>query len=226
MESKVLWVSIGENCLSDAVLSRHNKKSYSSVFSSARSNIEYVLQMENDGYKNLLDEKWLNYFHEAGGGVRSSYYKDVVGCYSQRHMLGFEFSHHDPINIKEDNRAFARRISRQVIMRGRKDFVFLYHHRVTEHSNIPLLRKHLKELLNLYNVNGCECNVILFYQHIIDEATDKNIAFISHNNDLLEFVFNTHDVWAGDDPDIFWAKKDDELFKKMFIIADEKITKA
>ena len=37
-----LYLSFGENCLTDNILSRYNIKSYSTPYSSARSNIEYI----------------------------------------------------------------------------------------------------------------------------------------------------------------------------------------
>lgn len=219
--SEVLWVSLGENCLADDILRRHNRKSFSSVFSSGRSNIEYIIQMEKDDYKNLLKEEYLQHHPDgARAVVRSTFYKHCVGCYSERHMLGFEFSHHDPLSIKEDNRAFKRRIERQLKYRGNKNFFFLYHHRITDNSDLPLLRAHLRELLSFYNVRGCDCKVVLFYQNIIAENLTRWIDFIGQDSGLLEFVCHTPERWEGDDLDIFWARKDDALFAEMFDVVD------
>jgi hypothetical protein len=179
--------------------------------------------MERDNYKNLLKESNLQHFPDGEHSVvRSTYYKNCIGKYSPRHMLGFEFSHHDPLRIKEDNRAFRRRISRQLKYRGVKDFVFLYHHRITEHSNLSLLRSFLNELLALYNIKGCKCKVVLFYQNIIDKSTETFIDSVSNDTGLLEFVCHTHEIWGGDDLEVFWAKKDDSLFEEMFRIVDNK----
>ncbi|KEA51412.1 hypothetical protein DT73_18845 [Mangrovibacter sp. MFB070] len=221
-KSDTLWISIGENCLADDILSRHNRKSFSSVFSSGRSNIEYILQMEKDCYRHLLEKDQLQPFPDGDHFVvRSTYYKDCAGQYSPRHMLGFEFSHHDPLRVKEDLRAFKRRIYRQLKYRGVRNFIFLYHHRISDLSNIPLLRSHLNEFLSLYNIKNCHCKVILFYQKIIDINTEKFIDFIPHSTGLLEFICHTHAIWGGDDLDTFWAKRDDSLFTSMFSIVDE-----
>ena len=221
LEADTLWVSIGENCLADDILRRHNRKSYSTVFSSGRSNIEYVLQMEKDNYINLLKEEHLKIFSESEGAVvRSTYYKECQGTYSPRHMLGFEFSHHNPLDVGEDKRAFGRRISRQLAFRGEKNFIFLYHHRMTEHSDLAQLKSHLNELLAIYNAKGRQCQVALFYQSIIGRSDEKSLSVTSHDTGLLEFVCHTHDVWGGDDQDIFWARNDDALFTEMFSIVD------
>lgn len=222
--SDEIWISLGENCLPDDILRRHNRKSFSSVFSSGRSNIEYIIQMEREDYKNLLKVENLQHFPDGVHSVvRSTYYKDCAGHYSPRHMLGFEFSHHDPLRVKEDNRAFRRRISRQQKFRGVKNFIFLYHHRITEHSDITLLHSHLNELLSMYSINGCTCKMVLFYQKIINQDTKKFVDFTEHDTGLLEFVCHTHEIWGGDDLDTFWAKKDDDLFERMFDIIDGQI---
>lgn len=220
--SQEFWISLGENCLPDDILRRHNRKSFSSVFSSGRSNIEYIIQMEADDYQHLLRREFLQHFPDGEHAVvRSTFYKNCEGHYSERHMLGFEFSHHDPLNVKEDSRAFERRIARQLHYRGTKNFVFLYHHRITEASDLPLLRKHLNELLSFYNVKGCDCKVVLFYQNIVAETHAKRIDFIAQDSGLLEFVCHTHALWGGDDLDTFWAKRDDALFAEMFDIVDK-----
>lgn len=219
--SEVLWISIGENCLPDDILRRHKRKSFSSVFSSGRSNIEYAIQMERDGYKNLLKRDLLNYFPDGDNSVlRSIFYKDCEGEYSERHMIGFEFTHHDPLKIKEDGRAFKRRISRQLKYRGKKDFIFFYHHRVTEKSDLPLLRRNLNDFLSFYNINNCNCQIVLFYQNIIMRSEEKHIDFTAFDTGLLEFLCHTHDMWGGDDPEIFWAKGDDDLFTEIFSTVD------
>lgn len=220
--SEVSWISLGENCLPDDILRRHNRKSFSSVFSSGRSNIEYIIQMEKDNYRNLLKKEYLQHFPDGQHSVvRSTFYKNCADQYSERHMLGFEFTHHDPLRIKEDNRAFQRRISRQLQYRGNKNFVFLYHHRITENSDLALLRAHLNEFLTFYNTPGRDCKMVLFYQHIIAENETKRIDFTPHDTGLLEFTCHTHEIWGGDDLETFWAKKDDGLFAEMFDTVDK-----
>ncbi len=222
VDPDVYWISLGENCLPDDILRRHNRKSFSSIFSSGRSNIEYILQMERDNYRNLLNKTCLQLFPDGEHSVvRSTFYKNCINQYSERHMLGFEFTHHDPLNIIADNQTFKRRIARQLNWRGHKNFVFLYHHRITANSNLTLLRAHLTELLALYNTKGCECEMVLFYQHIVPKETVAHIDFTPHAGGVLEFVCHTHDIWGGDDQDTFWARNDDSLFTAMFDAIDK-----
>lgn len=224
LKSEILWVSLGENCLPDDILRRHNRKSFSSVFSSGRSNIEYILAMEKDDYQHLLRKECLQHFPDGEREVvRSTFYKDCIGQYSERHRLGFEFSHHDPLRIREDNRAFKRRITRQLEYRGHRDFVFLYHHRITDNSNLSLLRDHLNLLLSIYNVGKYHCRIVLFYQSIITQNNPKHITFTPHDTGLLEFECHTYEKWGGDNLDTFWARKDDHLFTEIFRTVDNAI---
>jgi hypothetical protein len=178
--------------------------------------------MEKEDYHNLLKKDYLDYFPDGNQSVvRSTYYKNCIGQYSERHMQGFEFSHHDPLGVKEDNRAFKRRINRQLMNRGKRKFTFLYHHRITQDSDLSLLRKHLNELLSRYVTPNCESNAILFYQDIIERKDIKKLSFVPHDTGLLEFVFHTYEIWGGDDLETFWAKKDDSLFAEMFGVIDD-----
>lgn len=215
------WISLGENCLPDDILRRHNRKSYSSVYASGRSNIEYILEIEKDRFKNLLTAKYLHDFPDGTHSVlRSIYYTDCHNYYSDRHMLGFEFSHHNPLKIKEDLRAFRRRIKRALDARQKQNFMFMYHHRINERSNLPFIRERLEELISMYSSNTARCQVIFFWQNIIPVGQKSHVEFIPHPSGILEFVCHTHQIWGGDDLDIFWARNDDQLFTDMFRTVD------
>lgn len=217
----VLWLSLGENCLTDDILRRHQRKSYSHVFSSARSNIEYVLQMEKDNYRYLLQKEHLACCIEEGHDVlRSTRYIDCENIYSENHMKGFEFSHHNPLSVAEDHRAFKRRIARAIQTRGSKNIVFVYHHRINPRSNLTFIRDKLTTLIKLYTTSQVSCQVVLFYQQIDDENSVNRLTFYPHETGLLEFVCHTKALWGGENQNQFWAKNDDNLFVDMFNSVD------
>ncbi|MGL4725890.1 MAG: DUF1796 family putative cysteine peptidase [Scandinavium sp.] len=217
----VLWLSIGENCLTDDILRRHHRKSYSHVFSSSRSNIEYVLQMEQDNYRYLLPKEHLVHCiidsHEV---IRSGWYKTCANIYSPRHMEGFEFSHHNPLDVEEDRRAFKRRIARTLEIRGKKNVVFAYHHRLNERSDLAFIREKLNTLIDLYNNDDVNCQIVFFYQQLINESEQSRLAFFPSQSGLLEFVCHSKVLWGGEDQTAFWAKSDDDLFAEMFATVD------
>lgn len=48
-----IYLSFGENCLTDRLLERHGLKSFATPFSWGLSNVEYILQIEKDKYKDF-----------------------------------------------------------------------------------------------------------------------------------------------------------------------------
>jgi hypothetical protein len=221
-EQQVLWLSLGENCLPDDILQRHHRKSYSSPYSSGRVNIDYATELEKDGYKHLLEKESLVYGETWGKKVvRSTYYAKCDDIFEAAHMQGFEFTHHNPLALSADKNSFERRIGRLNEARYVKDFVFFYHHRRTEKSNFDLLRKKLNDFRSFYSNGKARCAIVLFYQSIVHTDDQRRLEVNPINPDLIEFVFHTKAVWAGDDDRIFWAHVDDDLITKMFEEVDK-----
>ena len=61
LKTENVCVSFGENCLTDDILKRHNLKSYSTPYSSSRSNIEYILQIEEDCFSDFLNPEYIEF---------------------------------------------------------------------------------------------------------------------------------------------------------------------
>ncbi len=73
---ETVFLSFGENCLADNVLSRHDLKSFTTPYSHGRSCIEHILQLEYDRYKHLLCLEHLSYRDVWGTkAVVNDYYK-------------------------------------------------------------------------------------------------------------------------------------------------------
>ncbi|MDR0364824.1 MAG: DUF1796 family putative cysteine peptidase [Bacteroidales bacterium] len=76
----ILYLSIGENCLADIILKRHELKAFSTPYSHARSNIDYVIKLEKSAYSGLLAPGNLFYPTESylpQGAVRSN---KIIEC--------------------------------------------------------------------------------------------------------------------------------------------------
>lgn len=209
------WLSLGENCLSDDILQRHHRKSYSSVFSSGRSNIDYILDMENDNYENLLNKEHL-YTATIGNEhvVRSNYYDKSSVHYHELHMNGFEFTHHNPLDKPEHVDAFKRRLTRMTSQKGKSNFIFLYHHRHCDNQNLLLLKEKLKIFQKFYSTGGKKCFIIFFYQSLVNENL-RGLKLIGSTEGIYEFKIDTQHEWAGENQDVFWARVDDDLIGKM-----------
>lgn len=211
----MLWLSLGENCLTDDILSRHGKKSFSTPYSPCRSNIEYALLLERSDYEGMLESSNLEMkLTKSKQVVRST---SIFGCgdnYYPSHMRGFEFTHHNPLSSKKDYDSFKRKIQRMKDIRGRQNICFLYFHRKNEKSNISKLINNLREFKKFYKSNDNEVYMAFFYQEIIEDDMDRSLIF-NLNEDVMEFRFKTKYIWEGRDPDVFWARNDDDMISCM-----------
>jgi hypothetical protein len=210
------WLSMGENCLPDDILKRHGRKSFSTPFSPCRSNIDYVLQLEREGYDQLLDPVKMVVGDAWGKRVIRS--TTVINCaplFDPAHRLGFEFTHHDPIASAEDRESFRRKIERLAKVKGSEDVVFLYHHRRNKNSDLAIVRSTLAELIGHYESENARCNVVLFQQTLVAQAEDRRLESLGMQNGVIEFVLHTQKVWGGTVADEFWARTDDDLLQDM-----------
>ena len=211
-----LWLSLGENCLPDDILKRHNKKSFSTIYSSGRTNIDYALYLENKNYIDLLDSRNLDYGDAWGKKVVRS--TNIIKCddiFEPGCSKGFEFTHHDPISSAKDRESCERKIQRLQEARGNNNIVFLYFHRSNQKTNIEKLSIKLKELADHYTKNNKNCIIAFFHQVIIQEKNTRNLEINKHPNGILEFIFLTEKIWGGTDPELLWARSDDDLIRLM-----------
>ena len=157
-----LYLSFGENCLTDEILSRYNLKSFSTPFSSGRSNIEYVLQIEKDEYKDFLNPDFMKYgiFNEKNV-VRLTKYNEIKNQYHYMQMEGFEFSHHDVLNNLKMREKIDRRVKRLLEAKNKEVNIF-YHHRYCVDTNEDMLIRDLAELKDIYEGRNNKVNIFMF----------------------------------------------------------------
>lgn len=213
--SDKLYVSFGENCLADDILSRNKLKLITTPFSHIGSNIEFILQAEKDNYLDFLNLKYLKY-EKRGELTRPvlKKYNLIENDYHPFLKSGFSFAHHDVIKEEKVRVAIQRRISRMQKFKGNKRFIIFYHHRMNSSTNKNLLTTHLLELKNLHSTEIIHSEVICFTQNIITEPEMRKVSY-SNENGVHYFVFNTLQRWDGGVDDIFWARCDDDLIKEM-----------
>ncbi len=214
--AKTLNVSLGENCLTDNILQRHHIKSFSTVYSHSRSNMDYAIQLEEENYAKLLVKDYL-YFDtiEETVVVRNKHYSDQSNIYSDLHNNGFEFTHHDVINNSSHAESIKRKIERLNKYKGRKNYSFFYHYRLNPNSSLDMICQKADTFLKHYAINGKKCELIIFTQNIISDASQRGIKEISYNANIRAFILNTLHLWSGNDQDIFWARNDDDLLAEM-----------
>lgn len=216
--TKKIYLSFGENCLTDNILNRYNLKSFTTPFSHGRSNVEYILSLEEEQYKNFLDTRYINYEELNGKNVpRLTLHRHLNNSYHSWHMKGFEFTHHDVIKSEKVRIKFQDRVDRLIKYKGKKKYIIMYHHRTNEHTDRNKLIDDLLKLRVLYSKNGKDAIVVLFYQEIVDHV-DKRSLELSVEPNIHTFKFKTLDIWAGEDANILWGKCDEDLISKMITL--------
>jgi len=123
--TKTFYLSLGENCLTDYILSSHGLKSFSTIYSNGRTNIDYALFLEKNNYSDLLSLENLKYdVLNDKKVVRSTILVECQNIYQALQMNGFEFTHHDVIKNEFDRESYRRKIERQLRYRKKKNFIF------------------------------------------------------------------------------------------------------
>lgn len=212
-----VYISFGENCLTDRILERFHLKSFTTPYSHGRSNIEYINAIEYDDFNHFLCPSCLEYADIYGKQVvRSNYYAQQTNIYEYSVMNGFEFTHHDVIANSTHIETFKRRIDRLKELQNTNLYIF-YHHRYCEETNIDQLIKDLHKIHTLYTKRGNCVHVILFTQKLVKNSLNRKVIYTppQSKNGIHTFCFSTLNIWGGSNQDIFWAKIDDDLIAKM-----------
>ena len=211
---KNIVFSIGENCLTDDIISRNHIKSFSSPYASGRSNIEYVLSFEQEKFADFLDFKYLQYeFFEGKQVARNKKYCRVENKYSESVTNGFEFTHHDVISNKSLRRKMNKRCMRLIHLH-RKNIVLVYHHRMCTATDIGLLASHLAKLSEIYKQRNNTVHVFAFTQCLVSDSKLRKVEKQCIDGIWL-YTFYVQNEWKGDNQDIFWARCDDDLINVM-----------
>ncbi len=194
---------------------RHGKKCFSTPYSHCRTNIDYALALEAEDYRSLLSTSEMERAVAFGATVVRSRRYQCDPIFHPSCSEGFEFSHYDMLNEWRDRENFGRKISRLLRLRGRKNVLFLYHHRWNANSDLVRLREKIDQFAAFYRSANSRCVVVCFYQSLIAPQAHRRLERIPGPEHRLEFVFHTRDAWAGNNQDLFWARVDDDLIRQM-----------
>ena len=218
----ILYLSLGENCLSDFILERHSLKNFNTPYSATRSNIDYAITLEREGYSRLLDRNALEHGWAGPTKVVRNVKMLCEPLYSTLHSQGFEFTHHNVIDNETDRESFRRKIARINLLRGRRQVCFLYHYRINPNSDVLAIVEKANAFADLYSRGERNCHVIVFTQAIVDHPDKRDVVEVAALDTVSAYVLNTLEAWCGDNPDVFWARQDDDLLRRMFQLAKPK----
>ena len=211
-----LWLSIGENCLGNDVLRRFGLHAPSTPYSSARSNLDHVLQLERNDYEGFLDDAALADGVTAGNKP-VSLSKSVAssnGMYRQGPNTVFEFTHIDP-RTAQGKADMYRRVQRMLDLRrdGTRK-VFLYHHRGSKGFNSAAVAK-LSEGAAEFLSRHRNASMVFFTQLIVPDPSHRAVTLTATAPGCVFFNLATVSPWGGNDPDMLWARKDNDLLTQM-----------
>jgi hypothetical protein len=208
------WLSLGENCLSDAILHRHGIKTTASPFSHGRSNVEYATQADATNFKGFLHRRNLEPGFANGKPVlRSRLYTSTPGLFRRSCSQGFEITHHDPIKNADHRRSFERKISRWISIRDSDDDVaFLYHHRATgSDADISRVVEKLDLFARQYSrARQRRCFVLCIVQNLIPAESHRAYCIEELAERIWTARIDSYEAWSGGGPQ-FWALNDDDL---------------
>jgi len=209
-------VSLGENCLTDAVLARHGVKAFTTPYSHGRSNLDYILQLEADHYADLLSVQYLIY-EQVGTKtvVRNRYYLQCDPIYKPLHCKGFEFTHHDVIANLAHRKSYVRKIARLQKYKGKKHYIFFYHYRLCPNQDYKKLIEKMITLQKYYALGEKCCEINIFTQEIIYHKAQRTVHVTQYAPGIRLFVLRTLQPWEGNNDDHIWAKQDDDLLQIM-----------
>lgn len=214
LRDKYIVISMGENCLTDNILSRNDLKSFSSPFSSCRSNIEYILAFEKEQYADFLNSHYLNY--EMFGQkkvVRNKKYVATINQYNETCMNGMEFTHHDVISKRKLKKIIEKRCTRLQNL-SNKNVVFVYHNRYCKETDMDLLVSSFEELKRIYEARNNNVSTYIFTQEKISSKDNRKVE-LQEKAGVKIYTFYTQNIWEGDNQDIFWARCDNDLLQVM-----------
>lgn len=171
--------------------------------------------------------------------VRSLSICESDAIYDEMHIHGFEFTHHDIIVSQKERESMQRKISRLQALKGKKNFVFFYHHRANVRSDIERIFEKAQRFCQYYSLHGKTCHMVIFSQKIIHDHSERKLEYkkIDHNMHYFDFFVQHYWKWNSDDNTIsveknqrdFFAIDDDDLMGKMIktvrdiLLEDKKI---
>lgn len=206
-----VWVSLGENCLTQSIIERNKKNTIRSPFSFCVSNIDYGLHLEGTNYQDLLSAH--NLYLKNG-----KYMSKMPKCDPIFWPAGggdFDLRHFD-LKRQSTISGLHRKIRRMIDLRENDcGKIFLYHHRINPNSDITRVSQKIQKFISLYpNSRG-----VMFYQKIIPEQQQETVS-LEILNEVFCFCFNTRTLWSGPNHRLFNALVNNELIDQMINTID------
>lgn len=214
----MVFCSIGENCLGQGVLDRKKFSTCIGPFSWVRTNIDYILEIVEEDFGDLLNPFYLQHRERFGQSISTnSKYRCDNDVFESTVSNEFEFTHHDIILSADAMQSAIRKIDRfKSLCRSDEAVIFMYHHRWNyKKQNLPYVLEKLNRFAKIVqSKRKGPVSVLCFTQKLITCEDVRRIEFSDHDACRLA-VLHTYQAWGGTDSNVFWGKVDDDLFDEM-----------
>ena len=212
-----VWLSIGENCLTIDILRRLELNSPSTLYSSGRSNIIHLIGLEEIDYKGVLSLK--NITRGLTYGEKevslSTMISDNSGVFQQGPNEMIEFTNIDPLH-PEQLLLLQKRVKDYLSLKTKPiKKIFVYHHR-SNNGFSEDVKGFLFKAYDLFIQKYTNIFFICFTQVIIDKIEERGINKIKPFENMVLINFMTLEQWGGNNPEIFWARVDNDLITEAF----------
>jgi hypothetical protein len=185
----IIWVSLGENCVSQQIINKLGVKTAVSPYSWAFSTIDHIINLQEEDFLikdyeqatcPILKEKYS--VHKGSKNSNDSFFVKTGKTLA--------FRHHDFFSNSENYEKIKRRMDRHKSLAG-DGVVFLYHHRIGDTPNCEYVRSKIEYFLDKYYP---EAKALMFY-----EVKDKQIEMrlVQYKNNVFEFEIKTPDLHKG-----------------------------
>lgn len=91
----------------------------------------------------------------------------------------------------------------------------LNRHRITVKSDFSAILRKLETFYKFYKKPSRHCLIILFYQTLISDPSERRVVKALRQKNILEFNFFTSHLWEGNDEELFWGIVDGDLIEIM-----------
>jgi hypothetical protein len=218
------WLSIGENCLTQNIINTLKLKSLSTPFSWAISNIDHIIYAmeEKNIFKNkenfyITNDQETKVFYRYSDHTTKKHFAKNSEVLEKMH-----FPHHNFIEKIEDFKKITTRHQRLYDLSNTDNLIFLYHYRSPDideysHKSLEYVRERLSYFKETFFPNS---KIVMFYK-LYNET--KDVVLINEKDIIEIMILSPENKWQG--PGNTFAKKDEDLHKKMIDLAYKTIIK-
>lgn len=200
--SKRTWISFGENCLTQTLINNIGLNTTYTPFTFTRTNPDYVLHFERNGYDLLKDKD--NFVQRDEQFYKTSYKNEIdTGKNFIQASRVLAFGHHDVLESEDAMQKISRRADRMPELRDKKLSILYYHMVDADTDSFPSLEKtgngmapsRIYILKKLKQIKKYYPNAdILFFYRV--HSNTRSVSLVSSDNSIYEFAISTPNLWC------------------------------